>query len=115
MSQTYRHTPAEMYATRRSRLRIRASFRVFLLAGSALAPAGQAQAAQFAVTNGTTQTAPGPSYSATNTGTNSAALFANNPGSTINGTNLTLTSAMTAAGGAATQNSGVINLTGGTI
>ncbi len=60
--------------------------RASALAGTAaFALQTPAHAVQFTVTNGTTQTAPGPSYSATGSGAGAAALFANNANSVING------------------------------
>src|SRR5882672_11848309 len=75
--------------------------RLFLSSGSVMALTllwtGDSHAQQFVVTNGTTQTAPGPTYSAVAANAAGSALFANNANSTINGTNLTLTSAFTSA------------------
>lgn len=78
-----------------------------------------ASAQQFVVTNGTTQTAVGPSYSAvviaSPTPAIGSALFASGANSTINGTNLTLNSAAANAGGAFAGAGGLINLTGASV
>ncbi|MEI9889447.1 MAG: hypothetical protein WDN45_01325 [Caulobacteraceae bacterium] len=86
-----------------------------LVAASLAWPGLPAHAAQFSVTNGTTQTAPGPAYTATAAVNTGSALLATGSGSTINGSNLALSSTFTNAYGLFVDTGGTINLTGGTV
>ncbi len=86
----------------------------FSLLGTALLP-HLAHAAQFSVTDGSSQTTSGATYSAVSSATNGAAVYASGVNSVLNGNNLTLNSSIAGAIVVRASNLGKVILTGGTL